>query len=68
MKRNMGNIDRAIRLALVVGIAGLYFGNLISGTLAIVGLVVGGILLLTSMVNFCPLYAVLGVRTCPVEK
>jgi Protein of unknown function (DUF2892) len=31
-------------------------------------IVVSVIFLLTSAVGFCPLYAVFGIRTCPVKK
>ena len=63
MKKNMGNLDRAIRLLLMVAIAVLYYTGVISGTLAIVLGVVAGIFLLTSLVSFCPLYAALGLRS-----
>jgi hypothetical protein len=68
MKRNMSNIDRIVRILFAVIVAALYFGNVISGTLALVLAVVGGILLLTGLVNFCPLYAVFGISTCKVPK
>ena len=35
-----------------------------AGTVGIILLVLGGILLLTSVVSFCPLYVLLGIRTC----
>jgi hypothetical protein len=64
MKTNMGTLDKVLRIAVAAVIAGLYLGNVISGTIAIVGLVVVGIFLLTSIVGFCPLYAVFGLNTC----
>jgi hypothetical protein len=64
MKANMGTTDKAIRVAVAAVLAGLYLGNVISGTIAIVGLVVVGIFLLTSIIGFCPLYAVFGLNTC----
>jgi len=64
MKANMGTTDKAIRVAVAAVLAGLYLGNVISGTTAIVGLVVVGIFLLTSIIGFCPLYAVFGLNTC----
>lgn len=56
MKKNMGTIDRVIRVLIAVVIAILYFSNVISGVLGIVLLVIGAIFLLTSIVSFCPLY------------
>jgi hypothetical protein len=56
MKQNMGNLDKAIRVLVAVVIALLYFTHVISGPLAIVLLVFGGIFILTSAVGTCPLY------------
>jgi hypothetical protein len=64
MKANMGTLDKVLRVAVAAVIVGLYLGNVISGTIAIVGLVVVGIFLLTSIIGFCPLYAVFGLNTC----
>jgi len=57
MKQNMGNADRIIRIVLAVVVAVLYFTNLISGTAALILSILAIILLLTSVVGFCPLYA-----------
>jgi hypothetical protein len=64
MKTNMGTTDKIIRIAVAAAIVGLYLGNVISGTLAIVGLAVVGIFVLTSLIGFCPLYAIFGMNTC----
>jgi O-antigen/teichoic acid export membrane protein len=63
MKKNMGTIDRVIRLAVVVLIAILYFTNVISGTWAIILGIVAVIFLLTSLVGTCPLYMPFGIST-----
>jgi len=67
MKNNMGSNDRVIRLILVAAIAGLYFTNIVSGTLGIVALVLAGIFVATSALGFCPLYALFGLSTCSLE-
>jgi len=64
MKKNMGLADRAIRILIAVAIAGLYFSKIISGTMGIVLLIVAVVFLLTSIIGSCPLYSVLGIRTC----
>lgn len=68
MKTNLGQIDRIIRflIAFVIGI--LYVSKTISGTLATILLIFAGILLLTSIVSFCPLYTLFGVNTCSIDK
>ncbi|MBN2523198.1 MAG: DUF2892 domain-containing protein [Bacteroidales bacterium] len=63
MKRNMGAADRIIRLMVAAIIAVLYFTNTITGTLAVVLLVLAGIFVLTSFVSFCPLYLPFGLST-----
>ncbi len=68
MKKNMGTTDKAIRILVAVIIAGLYFGNVITGTLAIVLMVLAVIFLVTSLINFCPIYAIFGMNTCGVKK
>ncbi len=55
--------DRVIRLIIVGVIATLYFMEIIQGTLAYVLLAAAGIFLLTSLINFCPLYKIIGVKT-----
>jgi hypothetical protein len=64
MKKNMGTADKIIRIIIAAAIAGLYFGHIISGTVAIVLLVLAAIFILTSFISFCPLYAPLGISTC----
>ena len=57
MKRNMSNTDRIVRVVLAALFAYLYFGGVVTGTLGIVLVVLGGVFLLTAVVAFCPLYA-----------
>jgi hypothetical protein len=68
MKKNMGNIDKIIRILVAIVIAGLFFTNVISGTLGIVLLVLAGVFVLTSLIGFCPLYPLVGINTCPKDK
>lgn len=56
MKTNMGSVDRTIRILMAVVIAIFYFAGVISGTVAVVLLIVAGIFILTSFIGFCPLY------------
>ena len=68
MKKNMGNADRIIRVIIAAIIGILYFTNIISGTLAIVLLVLSVVFFLTSIISFCPLYTIFGLKTCPIEN
>lgn len=68
MKSNVSTADRIVRIIVAVIVAALYFANLISGTTAIILIAIGAVLLLTSMINFCPLYYVLGLSTRKKEQ
>ncbi len=60
MKANIDSLDKVIRIILAIAFAMLYITKMVEGTLGNILLVVGGVLLLTSIINFCPLYAILG--------
>jgi NhaP-type Na+/H+ or K+/H+ antiporter len=72
MQKNVGGVDRKARLVvgpllLLVGVAGL-FGPLQLGTVGVaLAFAVGAILTVTGAVQRCPLNALFGVDTCPVD-
>ena len=68
MKTNMGIIDRVIRIVIALVFVGLYFASVVSGTLAIVLLVLAGVFILTSLIGFCPLYWPFGIHTWSKKK
>ena len=68
MKKNMSSTDRIVRIILAVILAALYFTNVVSGTLGTVLLILAIILLLTSLISFCPLYFPLGISTLKKKK
>ncbi len=68
MKKNLGSIDKTIRILIAIVIGILYFTNVISGTLAIVLSIVAIVFLLTAFVNFCPLYLPFGINTLKRKK
>ena len=68
MKKNMGMADKGIRIAIAAVIALLYFTGVIGGVFGIVLLVLAAVFVLTSLVSFCPLYTLVGIKTCPVKK
>ncbi len=68
MKANMGLIDKVIRILAAIAIIVLYFNHQISGTLAIILLVLAGIFILTSFMSFCPLYTLLGISSAKKKK
>ncbi|WP_295673325.1 DUF2892 domain-containing protein [uncultured Mucilaginibacter sp.] len=65
MKKNMGSADRILRILVALAIIAIYFTtDWLSGTLAIILLVLSGIFILTSFISFCPLYLPFGINTC----
>ena len=67
MKKNIGTIDKVVRILIAVAVAVLYFTNIVSGTLGVVLLVLAGVLVLTSLVGICPLYLPFGLSTSKKE-
>ena len=63
MPKNEGTVDRILRIVLgAVLIALVFVGPQTSwGWIGIVPLVTG-------LVGYCPLYAILGFRTCPISS
>ena len=63
MKLNVGGIDRILRIT-----AGLVLiGLAATGTVGAWGWI-GVVPLLTGAVGFCPVYPLLGMNTCPMNK
>ena len=63
MKKNMGTIDKVIRILVAVVVVILYFTNVISGTLGIILLALSAIFVITSILGFCPLYLPFKINT-----
>lgn len=64
MKKNMGMADRAIRILIAAAFVILYMAHVVGGTWGLVLLVVAGVFVVTSVAGVCPLYSVLGIKTC----
>lgn len=66
MTTNMGTIDRGLRLAVAAILLFVAFGTGLtgSGVLFWLALIVAGVATLTAFVGNCPLYSVLGLKTC----
>ena len=62
MSKNVGGIDRAVRI--VLGLA-LLVGFAMTGT---VWYLIGIVPLATGLMSSCPIYSIFGIRTCPMSK
>lgn len=59
----MGTLDRVLRIAIAIAIIALYSAQIISGTIAIILLIIAAAFIITSFISFCPLYLPFGIRT-----
>lgn len=67
MKTNEGMLDRLVRLVIAAGAFYIFFmGDRPAWEYG--ALAVGVVMALTALVGFCPLYAVLGFRTCKTKS
>ncbi len=63
--KNIGATDKIIRYIGGAALLGLLF--ILPGSLKFIGLL-GAVLILTAVFDFCPLYALFGINTCPKCK
>jgi hypothetical protein len=64
MKKNVGSADKIVRLLLAAIIIILYVFNVVSGLFGYILLALSAVFIITSLINFCPLWAIFGVNTC----
>jgi len=67
MKKNMGSADKVIRLLIAALFIILFVFNVVSGFFGYVLLLLALVFILTSLVSFCPLYAIFGFKTCKTK-
>ncbi len=65
---NVGGLDRILRLIVGVALIALAYFGLLSGTAAIVAYVIAAIALVTGLVRFCPVHALIGINTCKMKS
>lgn len=63
MTKNMGSLDKTVRLIAAVVLIALAATGTISGFFAIAAYVVAAIFVVTSMVSVCPAYLPFGIST-----
>jgi mannose/fructose/N-acetylgalactosamine-specific phosphotransferase system component IID len=64
MRKNMGTLDKTLRLIVAAIAVALAASGTLTGTLAIIAYALAAVFVVTSFVSFCPLYRLLGLRTC----
>jgi uncharacterized membrane protein HdeD (DUF308 family) len=64
MTKNVGAMERGIRLVVGIAILGLAFFHVVNGTVAIAAYVVGAVAMITGLVQYCPAWSIFGINTC----
>ena len=66
MSVNMGKIDRALRLVIAAVLVWLAFGSAVAaaGLLHWLALILAAVMVLTAVIGNCPLYSLIGLKTC----
>jgi hypothetical protein len=60
---NESPLDRIIRIGVGLGLAGIAIAGVVTAPIAYAAWLIAALLLVTGIVGFCPLYALLGVST-----
>ena len=68
MKKNMGTIDRIIRILLAIVVIILYITGSITGFAAIILGILAIVFIITSMIGFCTLYMPFKISTIGKSK
>ena len=64
MTRNMGLVDRVVRVLVAALIAYLYISGAVGGWLALVLGIIAVVFVVTSAIGFCPGYLPFKITTC----
>ncbi len=62
--KNLGTLDRALRVIAVSAIVIAYATGNLTGTVGVVLLLIAIVLLATAAIGFCPAYRLFGASTC----
>lgn len=68
ISKNMSTADRIVRTIVGVALVAALLAGALAAPWTYVAGVVAAIMLGTSAVGFCPLYAILGIRTAPATR
>jgi hypothetical protein len=68
LQGNEGPIDRGIRIVLGLALLAAGAAGVVAAPIAYVTTLVGAVALVTGIVGFCPLYAILRLSTAPSRR
>jgi hypothetical protein len=64
MPCNLGGIERAIRAVLGIVLVGIAYATTVPNSAATVLYLIGAILIVTTVVGFCPAWKLFSINTC----
>ncbi len=68
LHQNVGTLDRVVRLLAAAGLAALAVAGIPAVPFVYATLTLAAILAVTGLVGFCPIYALLGIRTVAARQ
>jgi hypothetical protein len=68
MKKNIGSADKIVRYLLAAIIIVLFALKVVTGTFGFILLAVAAILIVTALLDFCPIWWILGVKTNKAKR
>lgn len=68
MKKNVGSIDKVVRLIIAVIAVYVVYKGIVASPWDYVLYAVAGIMVITSLMGSCPLFSIFGINTCKVKK
>jgi len=63
MNRNVGSVDKIIRLIAGIGLVAFGIFGASGTTLGVAGIIIGAVLIGTALLNFCPLFKIFGISS-----
>lgn len=68
MKKNVGNVDRILRILLALVLIGLSYYEIIPSPYSYISIVISLVFIGTSFLSFCPIYQVLNISSKKESK
>lgn len=68
MNSNINNLDRSIRFFIFIVSIALFVMDIVSGWSAYLLITIGTILMVTSLMSFCPIYRAFGISSFKKTK
>ncbi|MDH3321870.1 MAG: DUF2892 domain-containing protein [Flavobacteriaceae bacterium] len=68
MKKNVGTTDKIIRLLIAVAALYVAYTGMVDSPWHYVLYAVSAVMVLTSIMSYCPLFSVFGINSCKVKQ